>query len=63
MNSNELLWSTATTTVMATQLIDNSQCQVLTHEYLCTSVIMEAKSNLDLNLLPIQWKKSTWYSK
>lgn len=63
MNSNELLWSTATTAVTATQLIENSQCQVLTREYLYTSVIMEAKSNLDPNLLPVQWIKSTWYWK
>lgn len=63
MNSNELLWSTATTAVTATQLIENNQCQVLTHEYLYTSVIMEAKSNLDPNLLPVQWIKSTWYWK
>lgn len=61
MNSNEMLQSTATTAITVAQLLENSQLQVLTHEYLYTSVIMEAEYNLDLILLPIQWIKSTWY--
>lgn len=63
MNSNEMLQSTATTAITVAQLLENSQLQVLTHEYLYTSVIMQAEYNLDLILLPVQWIKSTWYKK
>lgn len=48
MNSNEMLQSTATTAITVAQLLENSQLQVLTHEYLYTSVIMQAEYNLDL---------------
>lgn len=57
MNSNEMLQSTDTTAITVIQLLENSQPQVLTHEYLYTPVIMEAKYNLDLILFPIKWIK------
>ena len=61
MNSNEMLQSTDTTAITVIQLLENSQPQVLIHEYLYTSVIMEAKYNLDLILFPIKWIKPTQY--
>lgn len=59
MNSNEMLQSTDTTAITVIQLLENRQPQVLTHEYLYTSVIMEAKYNLDLILFPMKRIKKT----
>lgn len=59
MNSNEMLQSTDTTAITVIQLLENSQPQVLTHEYLYTAVIMEAKYNLGLILFQIKWRKPT----
>ena len=42
MNSDEILQSIDTTAIAVIQLLENSQPQVLTHEYLYTSVITEA---------------------
>lgn len=61
MNSNEMLQSSDTTVITVIELLENSQPQVLPHEYLYTSVIMEAIYNLDLILLPIKWIKNTRY--
>lgn len=59
MNSNEMLQSTHTTAITVIQLLGNRQPQVLTHEYLYTSVIMEAKYDLDLILFPMKLIKKT----
>lgn len=62
MNSNETSQSTDKTAITVIEILENSQPQVLTHEYLCTSDINEAKHNLDLILFPIKWiKKPTQY--
>lgn len=58
MNSNETSQSTDKTAITVTQILENSQPQVLTHEYLYTSVIKEAKYNLGLILFPIKWIKN-----
>lgn len=59
MNSNEMSQPTDKTAITVIQILENSQTQVLTHEYLYTSVIKEAKYNLDLILFPIKWIKTT----
>lgn len=59
MNSNEMSQPTDKTAITVIQILENSQTQVLTHEYLYTSVIQEAKYNLDLILFPIKWIKTT----
>lgn len=58
MNSNETSQSTDKTAITVIQILKNSQPQVLTHEYLYTSVIKEAKYNLDLILFPMKWVKN-----
>lgn len=54
MNSNETSQSTDKAVITVTQILENSQPQVLTHEYLYTSVIKEAKYNLGLILFAIK---------
>lgn len=61
MNSNEMPQSTDKTAITVIQILENSQPQVLTHEYLYTSVIKEAKYNLDLIPFQIKWIKTTQY--
>lgn len=63
MNSNEMPQSTDKTAITVIQILENSQPQVLTHEYLYTSVIKEAKYDLDLILFQIKWIKPTQYQK
>lgn len=54
MNSNETSQSTDKAIITVIQVLENSQPQVLTHEYLYTSVIKEAKYNLGLILFAIK---------
>lgn len=57
MNLNEMLWSTATTAITATQLIENSQCQVLTHDYLYTISRRGSKIQFGPDLTPSTMEK------